>query len=193
MPRLFLSSLSFIRVARITTRLSIVPRSRHYGASAIMSARTQPPWTAPPKHEGVALPPLTLYNSLTRTKTPFVPLDPNGRKITWYCCGPTVYDAGHLGHARNYVTTDIIRRIARDYFGWDVFFVQNVTDVDDKVGRWWRRDARVYSLIVVDHSQSQTTVPFRGIPHCQPNHQRHCQVIHSRSLEVLHQEEPACC
>ncbi|RPA81930.1 hypothetical protein BJ508DRAFT_318201 [Ascobolus immersus RN42] len=98
-----------------------------------MSARTQPPWTAPPKHEGVALPPLTLYNSLTRTKTPFIPLDPNGKKITWYCCGPTVYDAGHLGHARNYVTTDIIRRIARDYFGWDVFFVQNVTDVDDKI------------------------------------------------------------
>lgn len=81
----------------------------------------------------LTIPPLKLYNSLTRSKSPFVPLDKNGRKITWYCCGPTVYDAGHLGHARNYVTTDILRRIMRDYFQFDVTFVQNVTDVDDKV------------------------------------------------------------
>lgn len=63
-----------------------------------------------------------------------MPIDPGGKKVTWYCCGPTVYDAGHLGHARNYVTTDVLRRIMRDYFGFDVKFVQNVTDVDDKVG-----------------------------------------------------------
>lgn len=62
---------------------------------------------------------------------PFIPI--NGRRVTWYCCGPTVYDAGHMGHARNYVSTDISRRILRDYFGYDVFFVQNVTDIDDKV------------------------------------------------------------
>ncbi|KAK9238244.1 tRNA synthetases class I (C) catalytic domain-containing protein [Lipomyces kononenkoae] len=63
--------------------------------------------------------------------TPFIPI--SQRKVTWYCCGPTVYDAGHMGHARNYVSTDISRRILRDYFGFDVFFVQNVTDVDDKI------------------------------------------------------------
>lgn len=61
-----------------------------------------------------------------------MPLDKSGKKVTWYCCGPTVYDAAHLGHARNYVTTDVVRRIMRDYFGYDVHFVQNVTDVDDK-------------------------------------------------------------
>lgn len=54
-------------------------------------------------------------------------------KVTWYACGPTVYDHSHLGHARNYVSTDIIRRILRDYFGFDVKFVMNITDVDDKV------------------------------------------------------------
>ena len=50
--------------------------------------------------------------------------------MTWCCCGPTVYDAAHPGHACNYVTTDMFRRIMRDYFGFNVVFVQNVTDVD---------------------------------------------------------------
>lgn len=44
-----------------------------------------------------------------------------------------MYDDAHLGHARNYVSTDIIRRIMRDYFKFDVNFVMNITDVDDKV------------------------------------------------------------
>ena len=76
--------------------------------------------------------PLWVYNSLQRKKTQFIPSDPNGLKVTWYCCGPTVYDAGHLGHARNYVSTDILRRIM-EYMGYNVEFVMNITDVDDKV------------------------------------------------------------
>ncbi|PLW43361.1 hypothetical protein PCANC_13218 [Puccinia coronata f. sp. avenae] len=74
---------------------------------------------------------LKVYNSLTKSKVPFIPKEPN--KITWYNCGPTVYDASHMGHARNYVTQDILRRIARDYFQYDVKFVMNVTDIDDKI------------------------------------------------------------
>ncbi|KAF8476876.1 tRNA synthetases class I (C) catalytic domain-containing protein [Kalaharituber pfeilii] len=101
--------------------------------STSTASRRQPPWTKPTPADSATLPKLKIYNSLTRNKVPFVPLDPEGRKVTWYCCGPTVYDAGHLGHARNYVTTDILRRIMRDYFGFDVVFVQNVTDVDDKI------------------------------------------------------------
>lgn len=93
--------------------------------------REQPPWTSP--NSTAPLPPLSIYNTLTRKKDRFIPLDAAGKKVTWYCCGPTVYDASHLGHARNYVTTDVLRRIMRDYFGFDVAFVQNVTDVDDKV------------------------------------------------------------
>jgi cysteinyl-tRNA synthetase len=54
--------------------------------------------------------------------------------VSWYACGPTVYDLSHLGHARNYVSTDIIRRILQDYFGYKLKFVMNITDVDDKVG-----------------------------------------------------------
>lgn len=103
-------------------------------ATTTTTSRKQPPWNQPTTEaDAPALPPLKVYNSLTRSKVPFVPLDKSGKKVTWYCCGPTVYDAGHLGHARNYVTTDILRRIVRDYFGFDVTFVQNVTDVDDKV------------------------------------------------------------
>ncbi|ODV88676.1 hypothetical protein CANCADRAFT_57811 [Tortispora caseinolytica NRRL Y-17796] len=73
---------------------------------------------------------INVYNSLTKSKVPFVT---KSNKITWYCCGPTVYDAAHMGHARNYVSTDISRRVLRDYFGYDIEFVQNVTDVDDKI------------------------------------------------------------
>lgn len=95
--------------------------------SSVRSA-TQPQWRQPAVHKQI---PLSIYNSLTRTKTEFNTLVPN--HITWYCCGPTVYDHSHMGHARNYVSTDISRRIFQDYFGYNVTFVQNVTDIDDKI------------------------------------------------------------
>ncbi|PVH20991.1 hypothetical protein CXQ85_004507 [Candidozyma haemuli] len=91
---------------------------------------TQPPWYKPSPPPGEK-PALKLYNSLTRNKEHFVPLNHN--QITWYCCGPTVYNHAHMGHARNYVCSDICRRILQDYFGYNVEFVQNVTDIDDKI------------------------------------------------------------
>ena len=57
----------------------------------------------------------------------------NGKQVTWYICGPTVYDASHMGHARNYVSFDYIKRILSDYFGYDVHMVMNITDIDDKI------------------------------------------------------------
>ncbi|KIL65876.1 hypothetical protein M378DRAFT_76124 [Amanita muscaria Koide BX008] len=89
----------------------------------------QPQWLIP-KPEAPE-PVLRIYNSLTRTKTDFVPKV--GRLVKWYNCGPTVYDASHMGHARNYVMQDILRRIMTDYFGYDVHFVMNITDIDDKI------------------------------------------------------------
>jgi cysteinyl-tRNA synthetase len=53
--------------------------------------------------------------------------------LKWYTCGPTVYDASHLGHARSYIGFDIVRRILEDYFGYNVSYVINITDVDDKI------------------------------------------------------------
>lgn len=95
--------------------------------------RKQPPWIRPQARPGCQLPRLKIYNSLTRSKDDFVPLDPTGKMVTWYGCGPTVYEDAHLGHAKNYVSTDIIRRIMKDYFGFHVKFVMNTTDIDDKV------------------------------------------------------------
>ncbi|WWC85317.1 cysteine-tRNA ligase [Kwoniella dendrophila CBS 6074] len=76
-------------------------------------------------------PVLRVYNSLTRSKDVFKTRKP--KHIDWYNCGPTVYDSSHMGHARNYLTQDIIRRILRDYFGYNVNFVMNITDIDDKI------------------------------------------------------------
>ena len=74
---------------------------------------------------------LKLLNSLTGDTEPFVPIDP--RVVKWYICGPTVYDASHVGHARNYVGFDIVRRVLSEYFGYDVLYVMNITDIDDKI------------------------------------------------------------
>ncbi|XP_067628405.1 cysteine--tRNA ligase, cytoplasmic [Eurosta solidaginis] len=93
-----------------------------------MSKRTQPVWQAPSASER---PKLRLFNSLTRQKEEFVPLD--GNNVTWYSCGPTVYDASHMGHARSYISFDILRRVLSDYFGYNIFYVMNVTDIDDKI------------------------------------------------------------
>lgn len=108
-----------------------------YAISAIRTmatTRQQPPWQPPPEPSPDSdLPQLRIYNSLTKKQDHFVPIDWKNRRVTWYACGPTVYDDAHLGHARNYVSTDIIRRIMKNYFEYDVRFVMNITDVDDKV------------------------------------------------------------
>jgi len=69
---------------------------------------------------------LQIYNSLSRTKETFVPLHPG--RVTMYVCGPTVYDDAHLGHGKTYVNFDIVVRYLR-YLGYDVLYVQNITDV----------------------------------------------------------------
>lgn len=74
---------------------------------------------------------LKLLNSLTETVEPFYPANP--RLVTWYTCGPTVYDDAHMGHARAYLTFDIIRRIMEDYFGYPILYQMNITDIDDKI------------------------------------------------------------
>ncbi|HCU5989349.1 TPA: cysteine--tRNA ligase [Legionella pneumophila] len=73
---------------------------------------------------------LHLYNSLTRKKEPFVSLRPG--KIGMYVCGITVYDHCHLGHARSMVAFDVMVRYLRSQ-GFDVTYVRNITDIDDKI------------------------------------------------------------
>jgi len=73
---------------------------------------------------------MRIYNSLTRTKDEFIPIKDN--EIGMYVCGPTVYDEPHIGHARSAYIFDVVRRYFA-YKGYDVKFVRNVTDVDDKI------------------------------------------------------------
>ncbi len=73
---------------------------------------------------------MEIYNSLTRKKEPFKPVESG--KVKMYVCGMTVYSDTHIGHARTYLAFDIIRRYF-EYKGLHVTYVQNVTDVDDKI------------------------------------------------------------
>jgi len=75
---------------------------------------------------------LRLYDTLTREKRPFVPLDPNN--VRMYVCGPTVYDFAHIGNARPVIVFDVLFRLLRHLYGADhVKYVRNITDVDDKI------------------------------------------------------------
>ncbi|MFL5217614.1 MAG: cysteine--tRNA ligase [Microvirga sp.] len=77
-------------------------------------------------------PTLRLYNTLTRMKEDFVPIDPSN--VRMYVCGPTVYDYAHIGNARPVIVFDLLFRLLRHLYGAEhVTYVRNVTDVDDKI------------------------------------------------------------
>jgi cysteinyl-tRNA synthetase len=75
---------------------------------------------------------LRILNSQSRQKEEFKPLDPRGKNVTMYTCGPTVYDSLHLGHARAYIVPDIVRRYL-EHKGYHVRYVTNFTDIEDKI------------------------------------------------------------
>ncbi|KMV30723.1 cysteinyl-tRNA synthetase [Photobacterium swingsii] len=73
---------------------------------------------------------LKIYNSLTRQKEEFTPIQPG--KVGMYVCGVTIYDLCHIGHGRTFVSFDVVSRYLR-YSGYDLTFVRNITDIDDKI------------------------------------------------------------
>jgi cysteinyl-tRNA synthetase len=73
---------------------------------------------------------LKVFNTLTRKKEVFKPM--KGKEVKMFVCGPTVYDFSHLGHAKTYIQFDVIVRYLR-YKGYNVFYLQNITDLDDKI------------------------------------------------------------
>lgn len=73
---------------------------------------------------------MDLYSTLSRTVEPLAPLNPG--RISMFVCGPTVYDYSHLGHARTYIVFDVLAKYLR-WTGEEVFYLQNITDVDDKI------------------------------------------------------------
>jgi cysteinyl-tRNA synthetase len=75
---------------------------------------------------------IRLYNTLTRSKDPFVPIDPSN--VRFYVCGPTVYDDAHIGNARPVIVFDLLFRLLRATYGEaSVTYVRNLTDLDDKI------------------------------------------------------------
>src|ERR1039458_1353609 len=80
---------------------------------------------------------LRLYNTLSGKIEDFHPLD--GNHVRMYACGPTVYDYGHIGNFRTFIAVDLLYRFLRQS-GYDVRYVMNITDVDDKISRNAGRD-----------------------------------------------------
>ena len=84
-------------------------------------------------------PVLTLYNTLTRSKEPFAPIDPDN--VRMYVCGPTVYDFAHIGNARPVIVFDVLFRLLRHLYGEShVTYARNITDLDDKINARALRD-----------------------------------------------------
>src|ERR1700709_2887361 len=104
---------------------------------------------------------LRLYNTLTRTKEDFVPLD--AKNVRMYVCGPTVYDFAHIGNARPVIVFDVLFRLLRHVYGDShVTYVRNITDVDDKINARALRDFPGLPLneaIRPDTQKTETQVP----------------------------------
>jgi cysteinyl-tRNA synthetase len=100
--------------------------------------------------------PLTLYNTLTRRKEAFEPLDP--QNVRMYVCGPTVYDDAHIGNARAVVAFDLLYRVLRHEYGADhVTYVRNITDVEDKIMAAARASGQT-----IDQVTGRTTAQFHA-------------------------------
>jgi cysteinyl-tRNA synthetase len=105
---------------------------------------TRLPMKSPPRPQdetpAEAKPPqLRLYNTLTRRKEDFAPIDPEAVRL--YVCGPTVYDFAHIGNARPVIVFDVLFRLLRHVYGADhVTYVRNITDVEDKINARAARD-----------------------------------------------------
>ena len=73
---------------------------------------------------------MDIYSTLTRSKENFETMNKN--RVNFFVCGPTVYDDAHIGHGRTYISFDTIKRYL-EYSGYAVFYIQNITDIDDKI------------------------------------------------------------
>src|SRR5512143_3420853 len=96
---------------------------------------------------------IRLYNTLTKYKDDFRPLDP--KNVRMYVCGPTVYDFAHIGNARPVIVFDVLYRLLRQLYGEaHVKYVRNITDVEDKISA---RAARDYPGIPINDAIRKVT------------------------------------
>jgi cysteinyl-tRNA synthetase len=120
-------------------------------------------------------PSLKLYNTLTRSKDAFVPIDPSN--VRMYVCGPTVYDYAHIGNARPIIVFDVLYRLLRHVYGAaHVRYVRNITDVDDKINaRAAERGISIRELTEETNKVFQADVKALGClePDAQPRATEH--------------------
>jgi len=119
--------------------------------------------------------PLKLYNTLTRSKDEFAPIDPSN--VRMYVCGPTVYDYAHIGNARPFIVFDVLYRLLRHMYGPEhVRYVRNITDVDDKINaRAAERGISIRDLTEETNAVFQADVKALGClePDVQPRATEH--------------------
>ncbi len=94
---------------------------------------------------------IKIYDTMAREKRPFVPL--NEGKVNMYVCGPTVYNYIHIGNARTFISFDTIRRYLI-WRGYEVTFVQNITDVDDKIIKKANEEGRSAAEVAAEYAQA---------------------------------------
>lgn len=114
---------------------------------------------------------LQLFNTLTRKVEPFVPLDPSGKGVGMYCCGPTVHNFAHIGNFRTFVSADLLRRYMQ-FRGYEVRHVMNITDVEDKIiaavrnsGRTLKDYTSEYEKAFMDDFRALNCTPPHEMPH----------------------------
>src|SRR6201985_430866 len=105
---------------------------------------------------------LRRFNTLTKTKEDFVPIDP--ANVRMYVCGPTVYDYAHIGNARPAIVFDVLFRLLRHVYGQDhVTYVRNITDIDDKINaRAAERNISIRELTDQTYAQYRDDVTGLG-------------------------------
>lgn len=110
---------------------------------------------------------LKIYNTLTQQKEIFEPI--NGKKIGMYVCGVTVYDYCHLGHARTYTSADVINRYLR-WRGYDVNYVRNITDIDDKIIKRANESGKAFNTVTAEFIKAMHE-DFAALGLAEPNHE----------------------
>ena len=127
--------------------------------------------------------PLQLYNSLTRTKEPFIPQDP--KRVTMYNCGPTVYSYAHIGNARAAVVADVLFRVLRHIYGEDhVVYARNLTDVDDRIIQSAKETGRPISEITEKYARIYNE-DLAAIGCLSPTHQPKATEHISHMIEMI--------
>lgn len=124
---------------------------------------------------------LRIYNTLTRQKEEFRPLEPG--KIKLYACGPTVYNYFHIGNARAFLTFDVVRRYL-EYKGFEVTYVQNITDIEDKIIAQSIEENQPFSVVAAKYANAFLEDTAR-LGTKQPHHQPEASEYVDKMIEFI--------